>query len=98
MGIENSSFDYMLFCDDDNWLAPNYIQLAHDFMEQNPNIGVLGGNGEAISDMEIPSWFEEIQEGYAVGPQAENTQDVTGFFGLCLWSGNGHKKNGPCST
>lgn len=44
-GIEASAFDYILVCDDDNWLHANYLTKAFHRMEADPTIGVLGGCG-----------------------------------------------------
>ena len=27
-GVLNSKYDYVIFCDDDNWFSENYVQLA----------------------------------------------------------------------
>src|SRR5579863_8037322 len=44
-GIAESYFDYVLFCDDDNWLDENYLRVALNIMQNNPLIGALGGTG-----------------------------------------------------
>lgn len=68
-GIKSSNGDLLVFCDDDNWLEENYLQIAFDFMNENPKVGVLGGNSTAISSVEFPNWFSTYQEYYAVGVQ-----------------------------
>jgi glycosyltransferase involved in cell wall biosynthesis len=75
-GIANSRYPYILFCDDDNWLALDYLQLALPILENDKHIAVLGGKGEAVSDIEIPDWFEEVQNCYAVGPQFPQSGEV----------------------
>lgn len=68
-GIYNASGKYILFCDDDNWLQENYLEISFQFMENNLRIGVLGGNGIAVSSIELPNWFSTYQSNYAVGVQ-----------------------------
>jgi glycosyltransferase involved in cell wall biosynthesis len=68
-GINESSYDYLLFCDDDNWLDENYSSLAYKILKSDPKIGVVGGRSVAVSDVEIPFWFSSYQGGYVVGVQ-----------------------------
>lgn len=72
-GLLASNYAYILYCDDDNWLNKNYTRLAYELMESNPDIGMLGGRGIAISDKELPFWFNTFQSAYAVGVQALNS-------------------------
>lgn len=69
MGLQQSSYDFVLFCDDDNWLCPGYINLAFDLMAENPQIGALGGHGELVYEISPPSW-SLAHKLIACGPQA----------------------------
>jgi glycosyltransferase involved in cell wall biosynthesis len=52
-GVAEAIFDYLIFCDDDNWLCDTYVQQVYDYFEQlPPNVGVIGGHGEAIFEKE----------------------------------------------
>jgi len=82
-GVEEANYKYIVFCDDDNWLDSKYLTIAYNIMESNHNIGVLGGQGEAVSDIEFPYWFDEFMEGYAVGKQGLITGDIT--YRRYLW-------------
>ena len=75
-GVECSSHDLLLFCDDDNWLHQNYILIAIEVMKNNHNIGALGGQGIAVSDILFPEWWEDYKGYYAVGKQAEQSKIV----------------------
>lgn len=77
MGVKNARYSYVIFCDDDNWLCDEYISTAYRIMESNPAIGVLGGEGMAVSDVEIPGWFEKVKSHYAVGRQAAQSGDIS---------------------
>jgi glycosyltransferase involved in cell wall biosynthesis len=68
-GIEVAKYEYILFCDDDNWLDQEYIIIAFKLMENNPSIGVAGGLGTAHFEVPPPGWLE--RGGLVVaGPQA----------------------------
>jgi glycosyltransferase involved in cell wall biosynthesis len=76
-GIATAQYEYVLICDDDNWLQEDYIRIAFETMESHPNIGVLGGRSKAASDVSIPFWFPTFQGSYAVGVQSLETGYVT---------------------
>jgi glycosyltransferase involved in cell wall biosynthesis len=66
-GILNSKFDYLIFCDDDNWLHKDYL-LHVEQSFKNSNCKIVGGIGFPVSDIVLPEWFFEYgQSAYAVG-------------------------------
>jgi glycosyltransferase involved in cell wall biosynthesis len=66
-GISAAQYEYLLFCDDDNWLAGDYVQTAWELMEKDPSVGALGGYGIAECECPPPDWFEEAKGIYATG-------------------------------
>lgn len=76
-GVSESNYEYIVFCDDDNWLEKNYIAIAHQILSNNPEVAACGGQSEAISDVDFPEWWEDYKGGYAVGKQAEKSGDVS---------------------
>lgn len=70
-GIGESTGELIIFCDDDNWLDPDYIQLAFEIMNSNKKIGILGGIGFPVSEDKLPDWYEKYQSYFATGPQAK---------------------------
>jgi glycosyltransferase involved in cell wall biosynthesis len=72
------------FCDDDNLLAPDYLERAVGIMAAVPQTGALGGRGEAVSDVPLPEWFGVAARSYAVGPQAAADGEVP-VSGGCLY-------------
>ena len=76
-GVHESQYEYILFCDDDNWLETDYMQIAFDLMEANPRIGALGGQSIAVSDVDFPEWFSDFYDGYALGQQAHTSGDIS---------------------
>ncbi len=66
-GVEESIGDYILFCDDDNWLHVDYLINANQILKENSKIGILGGWSEAIFEVPAPNWFKNVSNCYAVG-------------------------------
>lgn len=75
-GLDNAQYNTVLICDDDNSLFPDYVENGYTLLQQNPQIGALGGRGIAQSTVPIPSWFSEVAYMYACAPQAAKTGDV----------------------
>lgn len=84
-GIRAALYDYLVFCDDDNWLDGAYIQRVYELFEKNPQAGAIGGQSTlAVGDgVIIPNWFKTEENTYAVGKQALKSSDVTDR--LYLW-------------
>jgi len=82
-GIETSKYEYLIFCDDDNWLHEDYIQNALSLLKLNPGAAILGGIGTAEFENQLskPKWFDNFYHGYAVGAQAEKESKVNGVYG-----------------
>ncbi|MBI3883057.1 MAG: glycosyltransferase family 2 protein, partial [Sphingobacteriales bacterium] len=74
-GIQEASYDTIIFCDDDNWLMPNYIQGVFKILETNPSIAACGGTGIPIFETKKPEWFDEYAESFAIGSQDINREE-----------------------
>lgn len=74
-GRDTSSYEYLLFTDDDNFLNENYVETAYGIMEGNQQIGIAGGFGiaEFENKNKTLEWFENHKLSYAVGAQANNS-------------------------
>jgi len=77
-GLSEAKHNIILFCDDDNWFYPDYVELGLDIMTKDPQIGILGGQGILKSDVEIPQWAQKNQAYFACGPQASKSGLVRG--------------------
>lgn len=66
-GISEAQYEYLLFCDDDNWLSETYLNILFSEFENNRNLGVLGGIGMPAFEGEKPEWFDTHQENFACG-------------------------------
>ena len=86
-GIENSKYDYLLFCDDDNWLSENYIQTACDVMQSDKHIGALGGWCDAVFETKEPDWFNSFAGNFAVGKTSLETGPVKETNGYLYGAG-----------
>lgn len=83
-GIDNAQYEYIIFCDDDNWLAEDYVQRSFNIMWSDAQIGVAGGICNAVFETTAPEWFDKHKGCYAVGKQSDVTGDITYTRGY-LW-------------
>ncbi|MEE4248067.1 MAG: glycosyltransferase, partial [Kangiellaceae bacterium] len=84
LGYSKAKYEYLLVCDDDNWLSDTYIQTAYDIMDGNSSIGALGGWCEAEFEVSKPLWFDEYARYFAVSKQGAKSGDITKKKG-CLY-------------
>lgn len=92
-GVRESTYNTIIFCDDDNWLCENYIQLTFDALASDPTIGAIGGHGQVTSDALIPGWFPEYSRYYACYPQATNSGLLSGGQSFLYGAGMGMRKD-----
>jgi glycosyltransferase involved in cell wall biosynthesis len=76
-GIRAACYEYLVLCDDDNWLAPDYLEKVHQTLSSDPSIGCLGGRNLPHAAIRLPEWFQSVQEMYAVGPQGAASGDIS---------------------
>lgn len=73
-GISVADYEYILFCDDDNWLVNHYVQTVFDIFEKEKNVVSIGGVGEAVCETSPPKWFVDLDgECYACGQLYDTT-------------------------
>lgn len=75
-GFRAAAHDYIILCDDDNWLAPDYVRTAFAVMESRPHIGILGGKGNFVFEEPAPGWLL-LCNLYAGGEQARESGKVS---------------------
>jgi len=89
LGFEQASGDYFLIVDDDNELQFDYLEQGYDYLQKNPNVGVLGGQGIIPEEYELPDWFETYSYHFACGPQNIQDGDVRPLrnvvYGAGMW-------------
>ncbi len=70
-GMRASRYDVLMYCDDDNSLCDDYLQMGGTIMQQQERIGALGGCGIAEFEGTKPEWFDRYYHSFAVGTQAD---------------------------
>ena len=85
-GAAKAKYEYLIFCDDDNWLSENYVQNVYSLFKKNHNVAVLGGLGIPYFEDETvkPSWFEKFEDSYAVGSTIRSDTFVDFVYGAGL--------------
>jgi len=71
-GIAESRYDTLVFCDDDNWLCPGYVQRAHEILRDHPEVALAGGWGEPVPEGTPPGWLKDFSDPYGTGPQGSS--------------------------
>ena len=74
-GANKANYEYLIFCDDDNWLDQTYVKNVYELFVLHPEISVLGGMGIAQFEDESlkPVWFDKFYQSYAIGDNVEKT-------------------------
>ena len=68
-GVAAARFDFILTCDDDNWLSPNYVANVYEIMQADQLIGALGGCGIFEPQQPANNDVAELTSYYVNGPQ-----------------------------
>ena len=77
-GVKESRYDLIIFCDDDNWLDPEYLNLAWEIMCSDETIGAAGGFNQPATDAgQYPDWFGSYSDKYALSIPGTPTGDVS---------------------
>ena len=77
LGIQAAKGDFISVIDDDNWIAPDWVERVQALMEAHPAVGILGSFNEPVFEAEPPPWFGNVQSFYACGARAPASGDVT---------------------
>jgi hypothetical protein len=54
-GVMEAAYEYIVFCDDDNWLAPDYLSIAREILF-DPKVGAAGGQAEPEFEGPVPAF------------------------------------------
>jgi glycosyltransferase involved in cell wall biosynthesis len=76
-GVRAATRDVIVFCDDDNLLAPGYLEVAASIMADE-TIGAAGGASLPMLSGEIHPLFYSYARAYAVGAQALTSGEMVG--------------------
>lgn len=58
--IETTDAEVVVFVDDDNELAPDYLENALTIAKENPDIGCFGGKMLLATQVQYPTWMENL--------------------------------------
>ncbi|MBJ6119792.1 glycosyltransferase family 2 protein [Pontibacter sp. BT310] len=75
-GIEAATFDILIFCDDDNWLSPDYVIKAYEILKSNTKIAAVGGINLGVFETPPPKWITIFEASYALGNQGSMDFEV----------------------
>ncbi len=81
-GIDTANFEYVILCDDDNWLCKDYLERTINLFEILPDVTIIGGIGEAVFESNPPEWFHQLKGfGYAVGDEGRSSGYTDSVYG-----------------
>ena len=66
-GILEAASDLLIFCDDDNWLYPDFIYNAYTIAQQNPGLGIFSpSKSYGVYEITPKEWFLRRKDMVAV--------------------------------
>lgn len=80
-GIELAKYDFVLDCDDDNELFPDFLEEGLKILNAKPKLGALGSLG-ILPAQKVPDWFDQFSKSYALGPQGNHLEPLPKFAHL----------------
>jgi glycosyltransferase involved in cell wall biosynthesis len=84
-GIQEVRHEIMSFVDDDNWIAPDWVERVAGIFARHPRVGACGGRTDPVTEIDPPAWFHQIKGCYATGSQHAQSGDITDSPGTLLW-------------
>lgn len=81
--FEVAQMEHVCFVDDDNLLAPDYLEVAAGIIDRFPEVGIVGGRSELFPIAGVPGWFDDVASSYAVGAPHDAEGEVPP--GQVLW-------------
>ncbi|MCX6300300.1 MAG: glycosyltransferase family 2 protein [Bacteroidetes bacterium] len=79
-GFDNAQYEYLVICDDDNWLSDDYLLIAFEQLSKNATFGILGGMGIPHEELILPEWFHLHENAWAVGMQDKFDKQIDNPF------------------
>ena len=81
-GIAAASYSIAVFCDDDNWMADNYVEEAYALMSRHPEVGIAGGWCEGVYEIPLKQYLQAMLPALAIGRQNFDRQhEVESVYG-----------------
>lgn len=85
-GRLNSTGQYLVFCDDDNFLDPNYLATGLRSFLSDPTLAGLTGHARASTEAgaELPPWFDAVAGAYACHAKTPQRSQPNALAGAAL--------------
>lgn len=80
-GIQESKFELILFCDDDNHLNNDYLEIAARLFDQQPAVAIAGGWVKPKLSFYPGKWIEANYGALAIEASPKNAGYVDWVFG-----------------
>jgi cellulose synthase/poly-beta-1,6-N-acetylglucosamine synthase-like glycosyltransferase len=68
-GFNAATKDFLVICDDDNYLHKDYLINAYDIFVRHEDVGIVGGLSSLSNQENLPFWFEKFKGAWAIGTQ-----------------------------
>ena len=65
-GLQEARYEIIGFVDDDNWVAPDWLEQLAKIMSADPAIGACGSTLIPAFEIKAPHWFERYQVYYGI--------------------------------
>jgi cellulose synthase/poly-beta-1,6-N-acetylglucosamine synthase-like glycosyltransferase len=85
-GVSEAKNEVIVFCDDDNWLSPDYLMVATEILA-NPVVGATSGQTEPVFEGPVPTFVYSHGNWLALGVQSLSSEDVTDTRGYVWGAG-----------
>jgi glycosyltransferase involved in cell wall biosynthesis len=80
--------ELVVFVDDDNWLAPDWLAIADEIMRREPALAVLGSHVEPVFETDPPPWLAEALPFYSITRESDIVSNPLMFLppgaGMCV--------------
>jgi len=88
-GVLSANGEIIVFIDDDNLPASEYIENIEYIFSEHPLVFAVGGKSVAVFDdgFKVPDWFDEYSQGFAVGEQASMDGYIQKYGNLLFGAG-----------
>ena len=70
-GFAEAGYPIVAFIDDDNWVAPDWIEKANEIISCDSTLGAVGSVREAVCEVPPPVWFDRYHSSYAILTEQE---------------------------
>src|SRR5262249_1341779 len=73
-GLAEAKYTYLGFVDDDNWVAPDWVDTAYKIISADSTLGAVGSVREPACEVPSQPWFNRYHSVYAVLTESELAQ------------------------